>query len=165
MHLLLLLFIVMPVLEMWVLIEVGGIIGAGPTIGLVLLTAAVGYGLLRQQGFATLLRGRQRLERGELPASEILEGVVLAVSGALLLTPGFVTDSLGFLGLLSPLRTAIAKRLLARAVAAEGVGGGAGIFRAHSGEETLRSRPSSPPSGAGSRPGHTYEGEFEEDRD
>ena len=88
MRYLLLLFIVMPVLEMWLLISVGSQIGALPTIGLVLLTAVVGAGLLREQGFATLWRGRQKLQEGQLPTTEIAEGFILAVSGALLLTPG-----------------------------------------------------------------------------
>ncbi len=97
---LLLLFIVMPIAEMWLLIHVGGLIGALPTIGLVLLTAMVGLALLRRQGFATLMRGRAKMESGEIPAMEMLEALVLAVSGALLLTPGFVTDAVGFIGLL-----------------------------------------------------------------
>jgi UPF0716 protein FxsA len=97
---LLLLFVLMPIVEMWLLIEVGARIGAIPTIGLVLLTAVVGLGLLRQQGFDTLTRVNQRMERGELPAEEVFEGLFLAVGGALLLTPGFVTDSVGFACLL-----------------------------------------------------------------
>lgn len=109
-----LLFIVMPVLEMWLLIKVGGVIGAAPTILLVLATAAIGYVLLRQQGLATLFRARQRLDRGELPAQEIMEGLVLAVSGALLLTPGFVTDAIGFAGLLPQIRKRLIKALIGR---------------------------------------------------
>jgi UPF0716 protein FxsA len=108
-----LLFVLMPIVEMWLLFQVAAWVGATTTIGLVLLTAAVGVVLLRQQGFSTLLRGRQRLETGELPAQEILEGLVLAVSGALLLTPGFVTDTIGFLGLLPWVR----RRLVAKAAA------------------------------------------------
>ena len=91
MRYLVLLFVLMPVAEMWLLITVGSQIGALPTIGLVLLTAVVGAGLLREQGFATLWKGRQKLQAGELPTTEIAEGLILAVSGALLLTPGFVT--------------------------------------------------------------------------
>ena len=104
MRYLLLLFIVMPIVEMWLLITVGREIGALPTIGLVLLTAVVGLSLLRQQGFATLFRARTKLDAGELPALEMAEGLILAVCGALLLTPGFVTDVIGFAGLLPPLR-------------------------------------------------------------
>ena len=90
MRILFLLFIVMPVLEMWLLITVGSQIGALATIGLVLLTAVVGAGLLREQGFATLWRGQRKLQEGQLPAQEIVEGIVLAVSGALLLPRGFL---------------------------------------------------------------------------
>jgi UPF0716 protein FxsA len=97
---LLLLFIAIPVAEMWLLIQVGGVIGAWPTIALVLLTAMVGLTLLRRQGFETLMRGRAKMESGEIPAMEMIEGLVLAVSGAMLLTPGFFTDAIGFAGLL-----------------------------------------------------------------
>ena len=89
-------FIIVPIVEMVILIEVGGIIGALPTVGLVLLTAIIGAGMLRQQGAATLLRANQRMASGELPAQEMAEGILLAVGGALLLTPGFVTDAVGF---------------------------------------------------------------------
>ena len=89
-------FIIVPIIEMVVLIEVGGMIGALPTVGLVLLTAVIGAAMLRQQGAATLLRANQRMESGELPAREMAEGLLLAIGGALLLTPGFITDGVGF---------------------------------------------------------------------
>ncbi len=114
---LLLLFIVMPVIEMWVLIRVGQQIGAMATIGFVLLTAAVGFALLKRQGFATLFRAQERLNSGELPAMEMAEGIILAVSGALLLTPGFVTDAIGFAGLTPVIRQYWVKQLVARMVA------------------------------------------------
>ena len=114
MRFLLLLFIVVPVVEMWLLIEVGSIIGAFPTIALVLLTAMIGLALLRREGLSTLMRGNRKLDRGELPAQEMLEGLVLAVSGALLLTPGFFTDFVGFLGLIPLTRQLLVKRLVAR---------------------------------------------------
>ena len=104
MRFLFLAFVLVPIIEMWLLITVGRHIGALVTIGLVLLTAVVGFALLRQQGFETLLRGRSRLDSGELPTTEMLEGLVLAVSGALLMTPGFLTDMLGFVGLMPALR-------------------------------------------------------------
>lgn len=100
MQYILLIFIVVPVAEMWLLIQVGGLIGAWPTIATVLLTAVIGLALLRRQGFDTLMRGRAKLESGEAPVMEMLESMVLAVSGALLLTPGFFTDIVGFIGLL-----------------------------------------------------------------
>ena len=118
MRILFLLFIVMPVLEMWLLITVGSQIGALATIGLVLLTAVVGAGLLREQGFATLWRGQRKLQEGQLPAQEIVEGIVLAVSGALLLAPGFFTDAIGFAGLIPPIRALFVRTVLSKMVVA-----------------------------------------------
>ncbi|WP_203300296.1 FxsA family protein [Marinobacter sediminum] len=129
------LFIVMPVAEMAVLIKVGGIIGVLNTIGLVLLTAVIGAWLLRQQGLATLLKANQRLNSGELPAKEVAEGLILAVGGALLLTPGFITDTIGFLCLLPGSRHWLASQALKRMVVSGQsrgfhfrAGGGAGPF-------------------------------------
>ncbi|MBV1915229.1 MAG: FxsA family protein [Pseudomonadales bacterium] len=91
-----LLFVAVPLLEMWLLIEVGGVIGGLPTVGLVVLTAFIGINLIRMQGMQTLQRFQSRAADGQLPAQEIVEGMMLAAAGALLLTPGFVTDSIGF---------------------------------------------------------------------
>ena len=100
-------FLLMPLLEVWLLVTVGGLIGAGWTILLVVLTAIVGAGLVRAQGLSTLARSQELLRRGELPAVELLEGAALLIAGALLLTPGFLTDTVGFLLLLPPLRRRI----------------------------------------------------------
>lgn len=102
--LLFLLFLIVPLVEIYFLIQVGGVIGAIPTIFLVVFTAVLGALLLRVQGLSTMYRVQQSMMRGELPAMELMEGAVLVVSGALLLTPGFFTDTLGFLGLIPPLR-------------------------------------------------------------
>jgi UPF0716 protein FxsA len=75
-----------------------------PTVLLVIVTAIVGAWLLRLQGFSTLQRVRQTLDRGGIPALELLEGVILLFSGALLLTPGFFTDTVGFLCLIPAFR-------------------------------------------------------------
>lgn len=107
---------------MYLLIKVGGYIGAWPTIALVMITAVIGVTVLRIQGLATLTRGIGRLNRGELPAREMVEGLLLAVAGALLLTPGFVTDAAGFLLLVPPARHRIAEHILRR-VRIVGVGG------------------------------------------
>lgn len=107
MKILLILFIVVPVVEMWVLIKVGGVIGALNTIALVLLTAVVGVALLRRQGFKTLLRARNKMDSGELPAQELVEAIFLAVGGALLLMPGFITDAVGFCCLIPGIRQII----------------------------------------------------------
>ncbi|MFT5576823.1 MAG: UPF0716 protein FxsA [Bermanella sp.] len=113
MRFLFLLFIGLPILEMWLLIEVGGRIGALPTVALVALTAFIGINLLRQQGLSTLTRAQARLNAGEVPAAEILEGMCLAVGGALLLTPGFLTDAIGFCCLIAPIRKRIVASVLA----------------------------------------------------
>lgn len=114
MRYLLLIFIAMPIIEMWLLITVGREIGAWSTIGLVLLTAAVGFTLLRQQGFATLFRARQKMDAGELPAIEMVEAIILAVCGALLVTPGFVTDVVGFIGLVPGFRRLIVAGMVSK---------------------------------------------------
>lgn len=110
----LLLFFAMPIVEMYLLITVAGYIDALPTIGLVMLTAVIGVALLRQQGLETLTRGTQKMSRGQMPAQEMAEGVLLAVAGALLITPGFVTDTTGFLILFPPTRMVIAQLILRR---------------------------------------------------
>ncbi|MDX1589433.1 MAG: FxsA family protein [Oleiphilaceae bacterium] len=110
-------FIVLPIVEMVVLIEVGGIIGALNTVGLVLLTAVIGAALLRHQGLATLTRANQRMASGEMPAREMAEGMLLAIGGALLLTPGFITDGIGFLCLVPGSRHWLAGRLVQRMMA------------------------------------------------
>ena len=122
----LLLFFAMPILEMYLLITVAGYIDALPTIGLVMLTAVIGVSLLKQQGLETLTRGTQKLRAGQLPAQEMAEGVLLAVAGALLITPGFVTDVMGFLILFPPTRVLIASVLLTK-VRVQG-------FHGHSGD-------------------------------
>ena len=119
----LLIFFLTPIVEMYLLIEVGGYIGAWPTIALVMITAVIGVTLLRIQGLSTLTRGVGRLQGGELPAREMVEGLLLAVAGALLLTPGFVTDGIGFVLLTPPLRAAIADRVLARVQVMEATAG------------------------------------------
>ncbi len=117
-HWLLILFITVPLLEMYLLIELGGFIGTVPTIMLVVLTAMVGAKLVRAQGLITIARVRHALDRGEVPAMTLLEGVALLVAGALLLTPGFVTDVLGFLALMPDLRRRAIGWLLQRAAVA-----------------------------------------------
>ena len=109
-------FLLVPIAEIYVLIQVGGLLGALPTIALVVFTAVLGSMLIRSQGLATLARVRTSMARGEVPAVELLEGMCLLVAGALLLTPGFVTDSVGFTLLVPPLRRAMILSLLERGV-------------------------------------------------
>lgn len=105
---LLALFFIVPLVEIYLLIEVGGIIGALPTIFACVFTAVLGAWLLRIQGFSTLRRVQQISAQGGIPAIELLEGAMLLISGALLLTPGFFTDAIGFLCLVPPLRRGMA---------------------------------------------------------
>ena len=107
-----LLVLVIPFAEIYLLLKVGGIIGAFPTIVLVVLTAVAGTWLLRQQGFATFQRLRANLAEGNIPAYEMIEGPIILVGGALLLTPGFITDLLGFACLIPQLRRKIAKNVI-----------------------------------------------------
>ncbi|WP_273151095.1 FxsA family protein [Methylophaga thiooxydans] len=106
-----LLFLVIPIIEIFFLIQVGQVIGAGWTIFLVVGTAVLGAFLLRMQGFQTLQRAQTSMAHGQIPAKEMLEGLCLLVSGALLLTPGFVTDTLGFLLLTPPIRQLLIAQL------------------------------------------------------
>ncbi|HIE48966.1 MAG TPA: FxsA family protein [Gammaproteobacteria bacterium] len=102
-------FIVLPILEMYVLISVGSNIGAFNTILLVLLTALIGFALLRVQGFRTLINARNKLGMAQLPAEELITGIFLAIGGALLLTPGFITDLFGLLCLVPVTRRFLLK--------------------------------------------------------
>lgn len=104
---LLALLIVIPLLEITVFIQVGRLIGAWPTVALVFLIAAVGMGLLRAQGLATLNRARASLERNEVPVREVFDGLCLVVGGVLLLLPGFVTDALAVLLFLPVVRNGL----------------------------------------------------------
>jgi UPF0716 protein FxsA len=109
-----LLFLLIPLVEIYFLIKVGNVIGAVPTIALVVFTALLGAMLLRFQGWATLTRSRQVMAQGQLPALEMLEGVLLVFAGALLLTPGFFTDAIGFVFLVPPLRQALIRWFLSK---------------------------------------------------
>lgn len=107
-------FLGVPLLEIYFLIQVGGEIGAGGTILLVILTAVIGAILVRAQGIAVVLRSRAQFARGQSPAVEILEGVLLFIAGGLLLTPGFITDAAGFALLIPSVRRNLIRRWLAK---------------------------------------------------
>lgn len=100
----LLLFIGLPLIELYFLIQVGSEIGAFPTIALSILTALIGTWLVRLQGFGVLMRVRRIMDEGEVPALEVLDGALILVAGLFLLLPGFLTDIVGFLLLIPPLR-------------------------------------------------------------
>lgn len=107
------LFIGVPIIEIAIFIRAGDIIGFWPTLGAVVLTAVVGTALLRAQGLAVLERARRSAEQGQLPIDEVFAGVCILLGGALLLTPGFMTDAVGFLLLIPGFRRVIGRRIVA----------------------------------------------------
>jgi len=111
--LLVLLFVVVPIAELYVIIQVGQAIGALPTIGLLVLDSLLGSWLLRAQGRAAWSRLQLALADGRAPARETIDGALVILGGALMLAPGFITDAFGVLLLLPPSR-AIVRRAIAR---------------------------------------------------
>ena len=105
--LLVILFVGVPIAEISLLIRVGGAIGPLNTIAFVIFTAVLGAYLVRQQGFAVLTKLQEESNAGRMPAMQIAEGVALLFAGAVLLTPGFITDILGFALLVPPIRQSI----------------------------------------------------------
>jgi len=110
---LVLLFLLTPALELGLLIQVDRLIGFGPTIGLIIVTGIVGSVLARREGASTWHRLNERLHVGDVPGTELADGVIILVSGALLITPGVLTDVVGFLGLIPFTRRPI-RRVLVR---------------------------------------------------
>ncbi|WNB74691.1 FxsA family protein [Methylomonas koyamae] len=119
-------FLIVPFVEIYLLLQVGSVIGTFPTVFLVVFTATLGAWLLRRQGFATWNRLQNGLRQGEIPAYEMVEGPILLVGGALLLTPGFFTDLFGFACLIPALRRKIADYLIERHLSGNQTGS---IFR------------------------------------
>ena len=142
---LIILFIVVPILELYVIIQVGQLIGVVPTLILLLADALLGSMLLKHQGRGAWRRFNEALAARRFPGREVADGVLIVIGGTLLLTPGFITDIFGIFLLLPPTR-AIARRVLKRftigrfAVVGVGSSGGFG-----------------PPPGAGPRPSRDYD--------
>ncbi|HEX4304788.1 MAG TPA: FxsA family protein [Solirubrobacterales bacterium] len=126
--LLVLLFIVVPIAELYVIIQVGGLIGVGPTLLLLLLDAILGSWLVKHEGRAAWRRFNQALAERRIPGKEVADGFLVILGGALLIAPGFITDIFGVFLLIPPTR-AIARRVLRRfavgRVAVAGFPGGA----------------------------------------
>ena len=106
-------FIIVPLLELAVIIQVGQGLGVLPTIGLLLVVSIVGAWLVKFQGLGVMNRIRRQLAAGQMPTDELVNGVLILVAGALMLTPGFITDAVG-LALLFPPSRAIVRRFLAQ---------------------------------------------------
>ena len=109
---LLLLFTVVPLIELFLLVKLGTVIGIGPTVLIVICTGVLGAWLARWQGLGVLRRVSEDLAQGRLPADALIDGLLILIAGAVLLTPGLITDALGFL-LLVPQGRAIVRRMVA----------------------------------------------------
>jgi UPF0716 protein FxsA len=101
------LFIIIPIIEITVLMQVGALLGVGPTIAIVILTAWLGAKYVRQQGLSTLNNVQTKMAQGQMPSDEIVTGLMLLVAGVFLVTPGFVTDFFGLSLLIPAVRNAI----------------------------------------------------------
>ncbi|WP_413730279.1 MULTISPECIES: FxsA family protein [unclassified Shewanella] len=150
----LIIFVLIPVVELSVLIRVGEVLGSWNTVALVILTAVVGVSLVRSQGVSTLMSVQKKLAVGEAPGQEIVEGMMLAMAGILLLIPGFVTDLIGLI-LLTPITRAPLARYFYQRMQLKVVTGAQ--FRAGA-------NPFEPPHQRG-QGGDVFEGEFERKAD
>ncbi len=104
---LLLAFTIIPIIEIYLLIEIGSIFGALTAITLVILTGFLGAFMARMQGLQTLFRIKESLREGRMPSSDLLDALLIVIAGVVLLTPGFLTDSAGFLLLIPTTRNTI----------------------------------------------------------
>lgn len=108
-----LIFTSVSLLEIFVLVKVGSFLGAWPTVLLVVLSALVGSALVRSQGLQLIQQLQQRMAAGEMPGQQLIEGIMLIITGVLLVTPGFVTDFCGLLLLVPRIRASLAKIIMA----------------------------------------------------
>lgn len=145
-------FIVIPILEIIVFIQAGQLIGLWPTVAGVVLTAVIGAALVRHQGLSTIASAQRSLNEGRFPVEEVFDGLCLVLAGAFLITPGFVTDTVGFLLLVPPLRAAL-RHGLARHMVASGR-----VTMWADGPEPAPGPSSRPSSGPSSRPGAGRDG-------
>ena len=126
---LILLLVSVPLVELYVIVQVAGGLGVGQTILLLLAVSVVGAWMVRRSGLGVLNQIRTRLERGELPGNELVDGVLILVAGALMLTPGFLTDAVGLVLLFPPTRIAVRSvvvRRYSKRITAAGWSGGPG---------------------------------------
>jgi UPF0716 protein FxsA len=153
--LLFLLFIVLPIAELWVIIQIGGAIGILPTLALLIVDSIVGAALARSQGRAAWERFNVAMAEGRIPAKEVFDGAMIIMGGALLLTPGFITDVFGLILLIPPTRAGV-RAFLTRLAGRRG----AVAFRIASfGNDRFRRAGSSPP---GPTRTYDYEGSASE---
>ncbi len=108
----LIIFIIIPILEVYAFIEVGGEIGAAKTVLLCILTAIIGGFIVKMQGIGTLIKAQMNIQSGRAPLKEIFEGFCIIIAGIFLLTPGFVTDIVGFILLFPPFRSILCQKAI-----------------------------------------------------
>jgi UPF0716 protein FxsA len=161
----LLLFILVPLAELAILIKLGDVIGIGATILLVIGTAVIGVSLLKRQGLAAIARARSSVDTGEFPVESVVDGVCLLIAGAFLLTPGLLTDTVGFTLLIPAFRLKLAHWIFDKFKNSEGVqfstfGMGPDMGPGHE-PDTGRGAPGAPPHPRDQQSG-VIEGEFED---
>ena len=108
------LFLIMPVVELFLLLQVDRLIGIWPTLGIILLTGVLGSYLAKREGLSVWNRFKERLDSVGVPGQEALDGVIILIAGALLITPGVLTDFAGFIGLIPPTRALVRKAVMKR---------------------------------------------------
>lgn len=111
---LLALFVVVPAIELYLLIQIGQLIGALETFGIIVITGLIGSYLAKSQGLSVWMSLQKKLGSGQIPGRELVDGVIILISGALLLTPGVLTDVIGLLGLFPLSRSYLRKYLTKR---------------------------------------------------
>ena len=111
---LLALFVILPLIELYVILEVGSVFGPLPTVLLIILTAVAGAFFTRLEGLRTLQRIQQQIMVGQMPAEELVDSVLICIAGVLLLTPGFLTDAIGLWILIPPTRQVFKRWLRSR---------------------------------------------------
>lgn len=127
-------FLIVPFAELFVLIKVGQVVGALPTIAVLVGVSIAGAWLVKREGLGVVNRARAQVQAGRVPASELVDGVLILFAGALLLTPGFLTDLVGFVLLVPPVRAAL------RAFASRRIARRTGLSNGRSGGRRLRRR-------------------------
>jgi UPF0716 protein FxsA len=149
--LLFLLFVMVPLVELYVLVSVAGVIGLLPALAMLLAVSFLGVWLVKREGVGVLGRMQDTLARGEMPATEMVDGGLLVVAGVMCLVPGFVTDAMGLLLILPPIRAFVRNRLIHRWTNGRGLAGRGGSFMGarvvdveYLGDVTPRRGPSGP---------------------
>lgn len=164
-RILFLLFIVLPIIEIAILLEIGAWLGFWPTLGIIIVTAWVGAKKVREQGIATMQSAQLKMAQGEMPSDDIIAGVMLLISGVLLLTPGFVTDILGLSFLWPVTRNALINQAK-KHIKVSPMAGGAGFsgqsfyYESHSQTQDFSSNHHAEPRQNIDK-GQTIDGEFE----